>query len=344
MVGYIITPTKEYKYMSTNNKDIFSITTTQFNLGTVFLIWSIHKITGHTEYFDSRTGAKRDIPKHPLLKGITAHKMRPNYCSSVETFEKLLGQIPRDGSINHLKVTPEVYSLKQYHEDVRRVHQLSKGKKIKVVHMTCRNLQHLIGFLRFDYEQPNWQNDIEMVKKHCSHYWPNFFEHRNMYQNKLETWHDIREAIALNIRPDDFWTHYQPVVTDEMLYTCQMEDLLTQGKDEMCKVLNFLGFDYRYEDLNDWCDVNKEWSDNLHHYIEFCNDIDIIVETIISNKQIDLTKYRLDVLKESILLHFLIFKHDLNLHSGIDKFPTNTREIHSLLVQNQRTGITKLYD
>jgi meiotically up-regulated gene 157 (Mug157) protein len=58
----------------------------------------------------------------------------------------------------------------------------------------------------------------------------------------------------------------------------------------------------------------------------------------------DLTKYKMDVLKEGVLLHFLMFKHDLNIKIKTEVLPKNTKEILELLGKNQRTGLAKLYD
>ena len=53
--------------------------------------------------------------------------------------------------------------------------------------------------------------------------------------------------------------------------------------------------------------------------------------------------YKMDVLKEAVLLHFLMFKHDLNILIPIDRLPQDTSEIYKLLGKNPRTGIKKLY-
>jgi hypothetical protein len=52
----------------------------------------------------------------------------------------------------------------------------------------------------------------------------------------------------------------------------------------------------------------------------------------------------MDVLKEGVLLHFLMFKHDLNIKIKTEVLPKNTKEILELLGKNQRTGLAKLYD
>jgi len=323
---------------------IFSVTTDQFNLGTVFLIWSIHYITGKKEFYQKKTDTKEIIPENPLLNGITAHKMRPNFCRSFESFKKVINKISSDEGLNHVKFTPKADTLEKYHNTNKEFHEISKKHGVKVINMTCRKFQHLVGFLRYDREEPNWQNNIDTVKEHCKHYWPHFFEKAEIFPNRLNTWHDIREGIAFNIRPNDFWTHMHERNTDKIIYHCQAEDLLKGGTKEILNILKFLNCEFDQDKLNSWCAIHKTRSNNLKHYINFCNDINTIVENIISNKYIDLEKYKMDVLKEGVILHFLMYKHDLNLNTTIEKLPSDTRKIFSLLEQNRRTGIEKLYD
>jgi len=57
----------------------------------------------------------------------------------------------------------------------------------------------------------------------------------------------------------------------------------------------------------------------------------------------NLEQYRMDVLKEGVLLHLLMFKHDLNLTKSIEKLPNDTQEIFKLLGRNNRTGQDEVY-
>lgn len=323
---------------------IFSVTQDQFNLGTVFLIWSIHYVTGKNEFYQKRTERKETIPKNPLLNGITAHRMSTNHCRSIESFENVIDKILNDDGLNHVKFTPEANSLEKYHKDNDEFRKVSKKHGVKIINITCRNFQHLIGFLRYFYEMPDWQNNFSLVKEHCNHYWPHFFDNAEIFPNKLNTWHDIREQIAFNIRPNEYLEQNYESEKDNNVYNCQFENLLLRGKDEILKILKFLDCNLDEYKLESWSEIHANWSNNLKHYIFFCNDIDIIIENIVSNNRMDLQKYKMDVLKEGVILHFLMYKYDLNFKTIIDKLPLDTQKIHALLAKNKRAGIEKLYD
>jgi|TARA_R110001592_G_scaffold105724_1_gene297326 hypothetical protein len=322
---------------------IYSITNDQFNLGNTFLIWSVHYLSGNDDYYDIRIDAKRPIPDNPLLEGVTAHKMKPNFVRTIDSFLDVLDRIPKDHTINHIKFQIKARSLEQNYSTNHELQMLSSSKGIKCINMTCADNQHLVGFLRHDREQPQWQKDMDIVTEHCKHYWPYFFKNASIFQDRLETFHGIRENIAFNLRFNDFWTHFPQRSDSELVYHCQYNDWVKDGLNEMKKVLQFLGLECKEERIDTWCEIHAVWSWIHTPYLDFCNDIHEIIECIVNNKSMDLTKYNLDVLKEAVILHLLMFKHDLNLKLPVDHLPQDAQLIFSLLEENQRIGLEKLY-
>jgi len=325
------------------NKNIFAVSCDQFNLGTVFLIWSIHYLSGQDNYYHIRKKSNQTLTNNPL-KGVTAHRMDPNDFTSIDSCRKIINnQLNFGPGLTHFKYTPMANTIKDYHKHNKLFHELMYKHKIKTINITCKKLQHLIGFLRFNTEIPNWQNDIEKVKKHCEHYWPDFFINREIYKENLETLHDIREGIAFNIRPYDFWEQYDLNYKAKNIFVCQFENLVFKGEEVFKSVFQYLETSINEEKIQNWHIVHQQWSTTLSHYINFCNDLELIVENIVSGKSMDLTSYKMDVLKEGIVLHLLMFKHDLNIMTIIERMPDNTREIFKLLGKNPRTGIKNLY-
>ena len=322
---------------------IFSITNDQFNLGNVFLIWSLHYLSGGDDYYDVRIDARRSIPSNPLLKGITAHKMEPNFVRTIENFNEVVDLMPNDDTVNHVKFNIKARSLEQHHATNHELQELSASKGIRCVNLTCSDHQHLVGFLRHDIEVPQWQKDIAMVKSHCEHYWPNFFDNASIFEDNLEKWHGIRENIAFNIRLDDFWTHFPARPENNFIYHCQYSRWVADGQNEIRNVMNFLGLECREDRMDAWRDLHETWKNSHAHYLDFCDDIEQIVDCIVKNKSMDLTKYRLDVLKEAVILHLLLYKHDLNLKMPVEQLPLDTKQIAAMLQQNQRSGLEKLY-
>ena len=80
------------------------------------------------------------------------------------------------------------------------------------------------------------------------------------------------------------------------------------------------------------------------HYVTCVdNNVEKIADAIVSGTDMDLEKYNLDVLKEGVILHLLMYKHNLNFSNPINRLPNSTQQIHLLLSKNNRTGIENLY-
>ena len=321
-----------------NNK-FFAVTCDQFNLGTTFLIWSIHYCTNEKNYYRIKDDKFLEVPENPF-DGVTAHQMSANTVFSLATDLRAIIN-KSGGKLNHIREFPDASYLETGIPSNKPFLAEAEAHGIKSINITCTGLQFLIGFLRSTYTEPNWQNNFDTVKKHCKHYWPRFFDDAHIYEDGLTTWHDIREGIALNIRPYEF-----PAMgnnNNKNIYDCEFEDLLTNGKKEILNILDFLNLEVHKPNLDHWCDIHNIWKDHLHHYTHFCNNIEIIVECILNNRSINLEQYRMDVLKEGVLLHLLMFKHELNLTKSVEKLPDDTQEICKLLGKNNRTGHAEVY-
>ena len=322
---------------------IFTVTCDQFNLGTHFLIWSVHYLSKNDEYTHFLNDRTMEIPKYPL-KDTTAHMFSANESFSIDdSHGKIASHLESADNLNHIKYHPLVKSLEEYHNHNREYQKSMVAREVKTINITCKELQHMIGFLRFHTEKSNWQNDIGTVKKHCEHYWPDFFNDPGIYADKLETFHDIREGIAFRLRPYEFWEHHKLINLGNKSQTHDFYNLLTDGQTVVRDVMTFLNLQIIEDRVEHWNSVHEQWSADLIHYLDFCDDIENLVDCIVANKKIDMSGYKMDVLKEAVLLHFLMFKHDLNILIPIDRLPQDTSEIYKLLGKNPRTGIKKLY-
>ena len=59
----------------------------------------------------------------------------------------------------------------------------------------------------------------------------------------------------------------------------------------------------------------------------------------------DLTRFNLDIVRESTIQHVLIYKHGLTLKSwGLEKFPNNTQDLHLLLEPNIYHEVEDIYN
>ena len=331
--------------MHNNN---FAVTSDQFNLGSHFLVWSIYYLSGCKHYYQK--GNQITLPDNPMDKGAMAHEMKIKCPTSIEECREDIDVMSTTKNSYHLRFIPAARTLKGYVETNQEFTKLTTYKKIKVINIRCRDLQHLVAFLRSHIlpngstlkTHPNWQNDIDIVKEHCTHYWPNFFANRDMFSDNLNGWDGIREQIAFNIRPYDYLNSRIDEKNEYVLH-CDFEEIVVSPLNAYKKIFKFLDYQFNDERVKSWMPNHENWAKNIIPTIRFCNDLHKIIDSILRGKEMDLKMYGMDVLKEAIILHLLMYKHDLNFKINIDKLPDSTLEISRLLHKNVRTGIANLY-
>ena len=328
--------------MSTNRSKIFFTTCNPYNLGTAFLVWSVYFVTQQKNFYSIKQHEVLSVPENPLLNG-TAHKMESNTTGKSHDIKELIANFEGTKNLQHVRFFPHVNSLTQYNDENKKFQKNAGALGLKVINIISENSQGLISFLRDSYEDLTWQQDIQKVKKHCLRFWPSFLENEDIFLDKLHTWHDIRENIALNIRPSEYDEIGKDIEQSHNLHTCLIKQFLFEPKDEIIKILKFLDCKFDNEMVERWLTIHEQWSQNIKHYIRFCDDLDLIISNIIGNKSMSLQEYKMTVLKEAVLVHFLMYRYDLNLANKVEKLPGNTADIHNLLHANTRTGIQKIY-
>jgi hypothetical protein len=83
-----------------------------------------------------------------------------------------------------------------------------------------------------------------------------------------------------------------------------------------------------------WNTVYLSWRKIHYNRLNFLWCFDKIINYILNDYYMDLTRLKLDIIQEAYIQHELIYKHNLNLKTWqLEKF-TNTQQLHSLLELN----------
>src|SRR6056300_317099 len=126
------------------NHKIFAVTCDQFNLGTHFLIWSIHYCTNEKHFYNIRDDVFTTIPEDPF-DGVTAHKMSANTVRPTDDIESIINQ--SGGKLNHIRGFPDASYLETGIPSNKTLLARMETHGIKSINLTCTGLQFLIGFL-----------------------------------------------------------------------------------------------------------------------------------------------------------------------------------------------------
>jgi len=99
------------------------------------------------------------------------------------------------------------------------------------------------------------------------------------------------------------------------------------------KIFEFLNFTIDRTRWNHWLSVYQKWQQSSGY--QFYQDIDRIVDAIVSGQSVDLTKYSITFGKEVVIASKLLYNYNLALKSaGVADLTQNTQQWHSILEPN----------
>lgn len=319
------------------------------SIGGTFLDWSIHFLSGQTEYFSSKRNQFIPLVADPVNKVIgNAHGHLKNHPLGFKNTKLYLETCNQDclysmyatpKAIRHIatedfKLSKENFKLLQQEQftDSAQLFTLLSEHKIPTIHLAGESTIPLYftkvrtaETYTFKEGTPTSALDVENSV--------DFF----FFKDSIERWNtlgltdrwDIRERNALNIRPLAASQEYY-LPNAHLRIDCR--EFWYNGVTVINRVMSYLGLDIVQERLDAWEEIYNTWRQQHIDSMSFVYNCDHIVSAIVNNwdYQIDLTFNQ-----EVIVLHFLLYKHNLNLKSWqLEKFPDNTQKLHQLLEPN----------
>jgi hypothetical protein len=325
--------------------------TSQIAVGCTFLDWSIHFLSGQSDFFNCDKGWV-PLSKNPLTK-INAHVHPKNHPSGLiqtrdiisilQTQNKLTSFYPHEFyadkvaeqlnidcntmSADHWKMIQE-YRLRDYNQLLYESY-LQDAKVIFVsFNKKLSTYMSAIRFLgRMQFSDQMYGSPEDRRKEHDQIFFKDYKIWNDM--NLTNTW-DIRERRAL---ANNLLT-YQPGLVELNFnhYWLDSQTLWYDGEREIEKIMLWTELSIDQKRFNRWKPIYKEWQKMQIAVLQFDYNYEHIVESIVNNWSypIDLTFEQ-----EVIIQHCLIYQHGLNLKTWqLEKFPNNTKELHKLLEPN----------
>lgn len=165
-------------------------------------------------------------------------------------------------------------------------------------------------------------------------YMQTFFADSEQRWNNQFVW-DLRERYALTIRPYLLRQnataklknqHHDVYYIDTKLLWF---DLLTVIKS----IFQLCALSLEKSRIAPWQEIYTRWQ--TVHDVGFSKDYWSILHNIVNRYNMDLSSYKIDLIKEGLLQHGLIYRYNLNLKTWqLDKLPCNTADIYQLLEEN----------
>jgi hypothetical protein len=150
-----------------------------------------------------------------------------------------------------------------------------------------------------------------------------------------EIW-DRRELLSLiiKIEPLTCFDHLIDYRLPNLVYTT--DDIWNNLPDVMTELLEYYQLPMDHSRWPSWQQAYWSWREKHDNHFSRC--FDQIIEAIVNNHYMSLTRFKLDFYKELLIQHALITRHNLNLKTWqLNHFPNNTQQLHQLLEPNIHT-------
>ena len=311
-------------------------------VGGTFLTWSLHYLSGHTEYFHANNSCYNDLPLSPLGT-YNAHKFKPNQPTSAESFDKILTKLidTQTDKFHTIYFHNFNYSLNTIDaSQINAIKKLAKYvDKIIVVSTSANSKLYNCSHIPRDNCRRSWKHqDVRLTQpsEMLNEFIDVFFAEskKTWYSQGLTSPWDQREFIALNFKFDEVFCIEPNIDSSIDYYSIDTQDLYNTFDTSIYNLFAYLEITIDKSRWKKWVAIYNKWKVVHYQRLQFIWYFDKIINYTIGGRNFDLTKFNLDIVQEAAIQHNLIYKHNINLKTWqLEKF-TNTKQLHQLLEPN----------
>lgn len=312
---------------------------TDLATGGTFLSWTIHYLAGHDQYYLHEQHRWKAVTSNPLTTSNNAHNFIPNqpnglFECSPEQFKNFVQQLEQTATDTfHVLYFHSFDNSDTTQEALKYVNTLAK--KPIFVDSSDNTLYHCSYRKRAVYPI----SKDKVIKDHKSiqtYFLEKYFKEDKQkweQQNLNNVW-DLREFLALNSRP--FKTEHVGPMVDKSVdyYHIKGLELWTCFDFTVKNLFDYLEINIDHNRIDNWQQVYNQWRKLHQQQLMFSTYFDTIINSILNNYSLDLTRFDLDIEQEAAIQHHLIYSHNLNFKTWqLEKF-VNTKQLHNLLEPN----------
>lgn len=297
--------------------------------GGTFLNWTIHYLAGHTKTYDFKKQSWVDLMDNPLTK-INAHLFWPNQANTLSEYHSIFKNL----TDTHTDLFHTIY----FHDFLT-----DRNSTNDALTHTKNNLKKgiilLAGKNNFLYHvkyTPRTKRTHDSPDKSFNELVDNyFFDSKEKWFNAgLTNIWDKREFIALNVDPTKIVYMDDIVINDNNYYLLNSIDLYNTFDTTVYDLFNYLDLTVNEDRYENWSLIYNQWKKLHYQNLRFLWYFDLIIESILAGKTMDLQSFNLDIRQEAAIQRELIYKHSLNLKTWqLEKF-IDTKQLHDLLEPN----------
>lgn len=321
------------------------------SVGCTFLDWSIYWLSGQQEFYQTASRSWIPLIDNPLAKNklANAHAHLKNHPCGFRAVKLEIAYLKEVASKANIS---SCYPIPLYLETA------CEELGIDPSTLADAHTQHLINrYVEQDYRDALtwlWEQSVPVIYVSvdpCArgYFWQNRSrstdvvqrEHQDRYFSESQRiWNDLalsniwdqRERMALDIRPFDpleFANFTLPF--EHHWINCQT--LWFDTEHAVLDAMGYLDLSVDQSRLEIWRPIMTNWQKIHNDQLMFYRSLPEIVEATVKGHYFRLPS--LSLWQETIVLHCLIYQHNLNLKSWqLDRFPNNTIDLHALLEPN----------
>lgn len=295
-------------------------------IGGTFVTWTWHWLKNDSSYYHSPSKQHYQLTSDPLTNK-NSHKFLTNQATCLTECIDILN----DSSINHIYIhkfreehTAPAIDLVRKH--CKKITVITKSPSYALYDCSLAIRSPTATSL---FDQRVLTDGYEILYDHLTYY---FGENFKLWQqqNLNEIW-DLREFIALNDTPlfnNTIRDHYD---FDFDCFDISADTVWTSLDTTVGHWFDYCETVLDQKRFEQWIPIYRKWQLLHQDRIKFCKEFDSIIDGILTNKNIDLSQYNLDIVREAAIQHALIYQHNLNLKTWqLEKF-TNTQQLYNLL-------------
>ena len=337
-------------------------TTSLYSLGATFVDWTINFLSGKTEFFNVKENKWLPVSDNPLTAFNAHGHKRSVTCGNTNTIEIVkqlqnldsefvsfyANPIRFDQIVAQVQDASVAYIKEQVNLDYAQMLQSCSDNNVPIIFIDILDKDVLYlqtdrsidSNLLFSKQSPNTLADLK--ENFINNFCKDSFAGWGTTVEDAPIWVK-REVVALNIRPyetSDVRSYITP--TTNLLYI-EATDLWFNFKEVVNIIFKYLELEIDQSRIVHWENVYEQWSKIHFKNLMLSKYLDYICDSIINNKNTDLSRFDLTFWDEAIIQHMLLFKYNKNINSiNLKKFPSNTKHLHKLLTENSHT-LEKIY-
>lgn len=306
--------------------------------GGTFLSWSLHFLAGHKTHYHAKTNSWIPLVDNPIVKQ-NAHGFLVNRPLTLNETTQMLEKINTQPTelfssmyVHGFGNSDSISAIKQTQQSANKCIVLGMQPRDLCLYQSKYNS-------RGDFKRSLSNQDKILYTAdeiYINFVDAFFFDSKQKWNdlNLTEVW-DQREFLALNLRPFELSNSILNLVDrTAQHYYIDALDLYYNFTHRLTHLFDFLNIKLNNKNLEHWQKIYSHWQQLHTSQLQFIWYFDSIIDSIINGYYLDLSRFGLDIIQESVIQHTLIYKHGLNFKTWhLEKF-IDTKQLHSLLEPN----------